>query len=75
MFVLFNFLARPGMEAATPVFTLLGEKGIEESSLPAPGKPLMNKLGYLMHDGGHGVLPADWPVFLDFMDRHLKPVK
>lgn len=59
-------------KAATPVFALLGEKGIEEFSLPAPGKPLMNKLGYLMHDGGHGVIPADWPVFLDFMDKHLK---
>lgn len=60
-------------KAATPVFTLLGQKGIEPYSLPAPGKPLMNRLGYLMHDGGHGTLPADWPVFLDFMDQHLKP--
>jgi len=33
----------------------------------------MNTLGYLMHDGGHGVLPADWPVFLGFLDRHLRP--
>ena len=57
--------------AATPVFTLLGEKGIEDYSLPAPGKALMNLLGYLMHDGGHGVVPADRPVFLDFMQKHL----
>ena len=42
-------------KAATPVFVLLGEKGIEEYSLPPPGKPLMNRLGYLMHDGGHGL--------------------
>jgi hypothetical protein len=59
-------------KAATPVFALLGEKGIEEYSMPATGKPLMNRLGYLMHDGPHGVLPADWPVFLDFMQKHLK---
>lgn len=58
-------------KAATPVFELLGEKGIEEYSLPAPGTPMMNKLGYLMHDGGHGVVPTDWPVFLDFMTKHL----
>ncbi|MNC96364.1 hypothetical protein D3C83_137210 [compost metagenome] len=54
------------------MFTLLGEKGIEESSLPAPGRPSMNKLGYLIHDGGHDINPADWPLFLDFMGRHLK---
>lgn len=59
-------------KAATPVFTLLGKKGIDVSSLPAAGKPLMNTLGYFMHDGPHGVLPSDWPVFLDFMDAHLK---
>lgn len=40
--------------------------------MPATGKPLMNTLGYLMHDGPHGVMPADWPVFLDFLDAHLK---
>ena len=59
-------------KAATPVFALLGKKGIEQYSMPGTGKPLMNTLGYLMHDGPHGVLPADWPVFLDFLDAHLK---
>lgn len=59
-------------KAATPVFVLLGKKGIEQYSLPAPGKPLLNTLGYLMHDGGHGVVPADWPVFMDFLSKHLK---
>jgi hypothetical protein len=57
--------------AATPVYELLGKKGIEGASQPRLGAPMMNTLGYLMHDGGHGVLAADWPVFLDFMDRHL----
>lgn len=58
-------------KAATPVYVLLGEKGIEEYSLPLPGKPLTNRLGYVMQDGGHGVLPVNWPVFLDFMGKHL----
>jgi hypothetical protein len=57
--------------APTPVYDLLGKKGIEGASQPRLREPTMNTLGYLMHDGGHGVLPADWPVFLDFMDRHL----
>jgi hypothetical protein len=61
--------------AATPVYELLGKKGIDAPFQPRLGEPLMNTLGYLMHDGGHGVLPADWPVFLDFMDRHLSGVR
>jgi hypothetical protein len=39
------------------------------------GKPMMNTLGYLVHDGGHGVVAADWPVFLNFLDKHLKSVE
>ena len=35
----------------------------------------MNKLGYLMHDGGHGTFPADWNIFLDFMQKHMPPRK
>lgn len=62
-------------KAATPVFELLGKKGIEQYSQPGLGKPLMNTLGYLMHDGPHGVQAVDWPIFLDFMDAHLKPAK
>lgn len=58
-------------KAATPVYELLGESGIEQYSQPPIGEPLMGTLGYLMHDGGHGVVPADWLVFLDFMDEHL----
>ena len=60
-------------KAATPVYKLFGDKGIEQFALPAPGKPLINnRLGYLMHDGGHSVLPGDWQVFFDFMDKHMK---
>ena len=60
-------------KAATPVYELLGAEGIAQYSMPGAGKPLMTTLGYLVHEGGHGAQPADWPVFLDFMDKHLKP--
>ncbi len=26
-----------------------------------------------MHAGGHGTIPADWGIFLDFMKLHFKP--
>jgi len=59
-------------KAATPVWHLFDEQGIESYSQPPLGEPMMNTLGYLMHDGGHGVMASDWPVFIDFMDRHLR---
>lgn len=58
-------------KAATPVYELLGVRGIEAGSQPPVGEPMMNTLGFLMHDGGHGVVDSDWEVFLDFMDQHL----
>lgn len=60
-------------KAATPVYELLGTEGIAQYSMPRAGEPLMTTLGYLIHEGGHGASAADWPVFLDFMDKHLKP--
>ncbi len=59
-------------KAATPVYHLLGQKGIEQYSQPPPGQPLMTTLGFLMHHGGHGIVPADWDVYLRFLDEHLK---
>ena len=31
----------------------------------------MTTLGYHMHNGGHGMVPADWNVFLQFMKAYL----
>jgi hypothetical protein len=59
-------------KAATPVYALFGKKGIEPNATHATAQPILNTLGHFMHDGPHGVLPADWPVYLDFMDAHLK---
>jgi len=58
--------------AAEPVFKLLGAKGLGTDVMPEPGTPILNTLGYFEHVGGHGSLPADWDVFLKFMEMHLK---
>ena len=57
--------------AAGPVFKLLGSQGLETNEMPEAGKPIMNTLGYFMHSGGHGALPTDYPVFLDYIKRNL----
>jgi (4-O-methyl)-D-glucuronate---lignin esterase len=58
--------------AATPVYELLGKRGIDEPTLPPPGQLVGADLAFYMHDGGHGLVPTDWNVYLDFMDKHLK---
>jgi hypothetical protein len=61
--------------AAEPVFKLLGSQGLETSVMPPAGVPILNKLGYYMHSGGHGALPSDYPVFLTYMKKYFLPGK
>jgi hypothetical protein len=56
--------------AAEPVWTLLGKKGLGTDVWPASGQPILNDLGYYMHAGGHGAMPADYPIFIKFMKIH-----
>ncbi|MES2177555.1 MAG: acetylxylan esterase [Gemmatimonadota bacterium] len=61
--------------AAEPVFKLLGVKGLETDKMPAAGEPILNTLGYYMHSGGHGTVPSDFPIFLQFMQKHFQPAQ
>jgi hypothetical protein len=56
--------------AAEPVYELLGKKGLQTDTMPAAGVPILHDLGYFMHEGGHGALPADYDIFLKFMNMH-----
>ena len=56
--------------AAEPVYELLGKKGLGTKVWPAAGTPILNDLGYYMHAGGHGTLPADFDSILDFIKMH-----
>jgi len=58
--------------AAGPVFELLGAKGLGTDEFPSPGQPLLNTLGFYMHAGGHGAVPEDWDIYLQFMQKHLR---
>ena len=67
-----EFLAE---QAAGPVYALLGKQGLNTTEWPPVGTPIMHTLGYYMHPGGHGTLPADWTQFLKFLEMHLKDPK
>lgn len=57
--------------AAGPVYRLHGRSDLGTTELPPAGQPILNTLGYVMHDGGHGMVPADWDVYIEFMKKHL----
>lgn len=59
--------------AAGPIYRLLGAQDLGTDIWPPAGTPILHTLGYYMHDGGHGPLPADWSVFLQFLKMHLQP--
>jgi len=56
--------------AAGHVYELLGKKPLGTDTIPAPGVPILNNLGYYMHPGGHGAMPADYKIFIEFMKMH-----
>ncbi|MEJ2544044.1 MAG: hypothetical protein P8Y99_08245 [Calditrichaceae bacterium] len=60
-------------EAAEPVYKLLGKEGLNTNQMPSAGEPILNDIGFYMHDGGHGLYPTDWNVILDFLQKHMQP--
>ena len=59
--------------AAGPVYKLLGKDGLDTDVWPAAGQPILHDIGYTMHEGGHGMVPSDWDVYLEFLKMHLHP--
>lgn len=56
---------------AAPVYELLGKDTMGTDVMPPAEQPIYSTLGYVMHDGGHGVLPQDWNYYLEFMKLYL----
>ncbi len=56
---------------AGPVYRLLGKDDLGTDVMPEAERPIYNTLGYVMHEGGHGVLPGDWNHYLEFIKRYL----
>jgi hypothetical protein len=59
------------LQAADPVYRLLGVGGLEARTMPPTGKLIDSRLGYFIRAGKHEVTRADWKMFLDFADKHL----
>ncbi len=57
--------------AAGPVYKLFGKQGLDVDQVPPAGEAILHDIGYEMHAGGHGMVPTDWDVYLQFMKAHL----
>jgi hypothetical protein len=60
-------------QAASPVWTLFGKKGLDSEQQPPLDHPILNDLAFHEHTGRHAILATDWKVILDFADGHLPP--
>jgi hypothetical protein len=60
-------------QEASKVYELFGENGPKDNEMPPAGDTSLigNKLGHYMHDGGHGTIPSDYAVFIQFMKKFL----
>lgn len=55
---------------ASPVYRLLGKKGLDTDQMPPEGTPLIDgDLAWSQHTGGHTDGP-NWPVFIRFASRY-----
>ena len=57
--------------AASPVYRLLGKRGLDPTVFPAIETPLIDgDLAFRQHAGGHTPAP-NWPTFITFASRYL----
>jgi len=59
--------------AAAPVYKLLGKDPLDTDVWPEAKLPILHDIGYYMHDGGHGMVPTDWDIYIQFLKMHLHP--
>jgi hypothetical protein len=58
------------LQAAEPVYRLLGAGGLEAKHMPQTGKLIDSTLGYYIRPGKHSMGKEDWKVFVAFADKH-----
>ena len=59
--------------AAGPVYKLLGKEDLGTDVWPGAKQPIFHDLSYYMHEGGHGMVPSDWGIYIEFLKKTLHP--
>src|SRR5262249_45939319 len=60
------------LKSADAVYRLLGAGGLASKEMPREGELSDGTLGYYVRAGTHSMTRADWKVFLDYADKHLR---
>jgi hypothetical protein len=55
--------------AAGKVYKLLGKEDLGTDVWPEAKQPIFHDLSYYMHQGGHGMVPSDWGIYIEFLKR------
>ncbi len=58
------------LQAAEPVYKLLGAEGLGTQKIPEENKLLDSTLGYFIRPGKHDVLRVDWEAYYQYADKH-----
>jgi hypothetical protein len=53
---------------ASPVYEMLGKKGLGTSQMPGLNQPLMGDVAYHVRAGAHAITAYDWDQYLKFAD-------
>lgn len=59
------------LQAADPVYRLLGVEGLSAAAMPAMNMLVTSRLGYFIRPGAHSMTRTDWDAFLNFADKQL----
>jgi hypothetical protein len=60
--------------AAGPVYRLFGKQDLGTGVWPTAKTPIFsNGLNYYMHEGGHGMVPTDWDIYIQFLKSQFHP--
>ena len=59
------------MQAADPVYRLLGVEGLDAKEMPGLNHLAGGRLGFFMRPGKHSMLKSDWQMFWDFADKNM----
>jgi len=57
---------------ASPVYELLGKKGLPATEMPPVSKPLIGTIAYHIRPGKHAVTLYDWERYIDFADQKMR---
>ncbi len=58
--------------AASPVYQLLGKKGIPPGEMPPLEQPVIGSIGFHIRPGKHNITFFDWNCFMNFTDIYFR---